>query len=404
MIKRNLENELVDTINHGKSFFLLGPKQTGKTTLLEYISSRFAKVLNYSFLDIGLRQRVERQPEVLRQEIEARSPEIIIIDEVQKVPQILDEVQLMIDRYRLIFLITGSSARKLRRKNVNLLAGRAITYRLDPFDIGERRSFTENVASIDYLKDILTYGDMPEIALLAKKGQTKLIEKLLRSYVETFLEEEIRTETLVRKIGVFGNFLKMAAENSGKLLSFRELSQDIGVSHHTISSFYSILHDCMILEKIPPVLPASSRRRLSKANKYLFFDVGVRNAAAHILARDGVNREEWSRRFEEWIGLSLIRYMRSRGRNGKVCYWRAHNGQEIDFVVDYQNQWIPVEVKFTDNPQPKHTRHLQLFMRENAEKTPNGFLIFLGKRPRKLSDNITALPWFDLPRVFERND
>jgi predicted AAA+ superfamily ATPase len=401
MIKRNLEKELCDTIDHGKSFFLLGPRQTGKTTLLEHISHQFESILNYSFLDISLRQKVERQPDILRQEIEALSPEIVIIDEVQKIPQILDEVQFMIDRLKLIFLITGSSARKLKRKNVNLLAGRAITYRLDPFDISERSSFAEKFASIDYFKNILTYGDMPEISLLTEKKQTKLIENLLRSYVETFLEEEIRTETLIRKIGIFGNFLKMAAENSGRLLSFRELSQDIGVSHHTISAFYSILYDCMILEKIPPILPSSSRRRLSKSNKYLFFDIGIRNSAAESLSREGINKEEWSRRFEEWIGLSLIRFMRSRGLGGKVCYWRDHNGPEIDYIIDYQNRWIPIEVKFTDNPQLRHIRHLQLFMRENSEKILHGFLIFLGERPRKLAEGITALPWFELQRVFE---
>lgn len=401
MIERNLEKELKETISQRRSFFLFGPRQTGKTTLLNHIATQYKNVLTYSFLEIPLRQRAEQHPEFLRQEIEASSPEIIIFDEVQKVPEILDEVQYMIDKYRLIFLITGSSARKLRRKNVNLLAGRAITFRLDPLDIFERKSFVKDFQSLDSLKDILSYGDMPEVALLTEDQKFSLVENLLRSYVETFLEEEIRMETLVRKIGIFGNFLRLAAEMSGRILSFRELSQDLGVTHNTISSFYEILHDCMIVERIPPLIPSKSRRRLSKASKYLFFDIGIRNAAAQLITREGANREEWSQRFEEWIGLSLIRYLRSQNLRGGLYYWRDHNGPEIDWVVEYENRWIPVEVKFVENPQQKQTRHLELFLNENEDRASKGFLVYLGKRPRKISEKITAIPWFDLYRVFE---
>jgi len=400
MIERNLKKELLETLSEERSFFLFGPRQTGKTTLLNHIASQYKKVLYYSFLEIPLRQKAEQHPEFLRQEIEASSPEIIIIDEVQKVPEILDEVQLMIDKYDLTFLITGSSARKLRRKNVNLLAGRAVTFRLDPFDITERLSFAKNFHSLFSLKDILTYGDMPEISLLVEKGKIKPAKNLLRSYVETFLEEEIRMETLIRKIGVFGNFLRMAAEMSGSILSFRQLSQDLGVTHHTISSFYEILHDCMIAERISPLIPSKSRRRLSKAHKYLFFDVGVRNAAAQLLSQEGVRREEWSQRFEEWTGLCLIRYLRSRNLQGNLYYWRDHNGPELDWVVEREKRWIPIEVKFTENPQPKHIRHLELFLNENRDRASQGYLVYLGKKPRRMAKNITAIPWFDLYQVF----
>jgi predicted AAA+ superfamily ATPase len=401
MITRNLEKDIQETIAQRRSLFLFGPRQTGKTTLLDHIAGRSDQVLKYSFLQIPLRQKAEQRPEFLRQEIEAALPKMVILDEVQKVPEILDEVQYLIDKHKIIFLITGSSARKLRRKNINLLAGRAITYRLDPFDMEERRSFSKHPTSVDSLKDVLTYGDLPEIALLTEQHQVKLVENLLRSYIETFLEEEIRMELLIRKVGIFGNFLRLAAETSGKILSFRELSQDLGITHHTISSYYSILHDCLIIERIPPLLPASTRRRLSKSHKYLFFDIGVRNAAAHTLARDGINREEWGRRFEEWIGLSLIRYLRSRNLEGTVHYWRDHNGPEIDWVVEYENRWIPVEVKYLDDPLPKHIKHLETFLEENNKKARKGFVIFLGERPRKLSEKITALPWFELQSVFE---
>jgi predicted AAA+ superfamily ATPase len=119
------------------------------------------------------------------------------------------------------------------------------------------------------------------------------------------------------------------------------------------------------------------------------------------LAQEGVRREEWSQRFEEWIGLSLIRYLRCRNLQGSLYYWRDHNGPEIDWVVEYDNRWIPVEVKYLENPQPKHTRHLELFLSENKDRAPKGFLIFLGNKPRKITENITAIPWFDSYRVFE---
>lgn len=403
MIERNLKNQLKETIGYNHSLFLFGPRQTGKTTLLDVISRDYRNIMDYSFLNVSRRQRIEKHPDTFRQEIEMAKPELIIIDEVQKVPKILDEVQFLIDKYKFVFFITGSSARKLKRQDVNLLGGRAITFRLDPFDLTERFSFTQRFDELETLKKILTYGDLPEIALLMEENKTRLIENLLRSYVETFLEEEIRQESLIRDIGVFSNFLEIAAEMSGKIMSFRELSQDIGVAHSTISSFYSILHDCLIIEKIPSLVPLSSRRRLAKSSKYLFFDIGVRNAAAEIHTGPGVGSVEWGNRFEQWIGLLLTRYFRSRNLKSKLYYWRDLNGPEVDWVVEWNNRWIPIEVKFGGNPQSKHIRHLRTFLQEYGKKASTGYLIFPGEKPRKMEENIIALPWFRLYDIFTEN-
>jgi predicted AAA+ superfamily ATPase len=401
MIERNLENELKETIENRYSLFLVGPRQTGKTTLMNAILEHFENVMSYSFLNVSLRQRIEKQPDTFRQEIEAAKPEIILLDEVQKVPKILDEVQFLIDKHNMAFFISASSARKLKREQVNLLGGRAITFKLDPFDLAERQSFTRHFKTSDTLKKMLTYGDLPRIALLLEENKTRLVENLLRSYIETFLEEEIRQETLIRNLGVFGNFLKIAAEMSGKILSFRELSQDIGVVHSTISSYYTMLHDCLVIEEIPSLVPLSTRRRLAKSSKYLFFDIGVRNATAEMLTSQAIDNVEWGNRFEQWVGLSLLRYFRSRNLNGKLFYWRDHNGPEVDWVVEWNNQWIPIEVKFNSNPKPKHTAHLQTFLNEYDKKSSKGYLIFPGERPRKMAENIMALPWFNLYDIFK---
>lgn len=403
MIERNLKNELEDTIKNRYSIFLFGPRQTGKTTLMNKILEPYAKVMSYSFLNISLRQRIEKYPETFRQEIEAAQPELILLDEVQKVPKILDEVQFLIDKHNMAFLISASSARKLKRTDVNLLGGRAVTFKLDPFDLTERLLFTKHFETIDTLKNILTYGDLPRIALHLEENKIKLIDNLLRSYVETFLEEEIRQETLIRDVGMFGNFLKIAAEMSGKTLSLRELSKDIGVTHSTISSYYTILKDCLVIEEIPPLTPLSSRRRLSKSSKYLFFDIGVRNAAAEILNSQGIDDGEWGNRFEHWIGLLLLRYFRSRNLKGKLYYWRDHNGPEVDWVIEWNNRWIPIEVKFNRNPKQKHAAYLQTFLNEYNNKSSTGYLIFPGESPRKITENIIALPWFKLYDIFAQH-
>jgi predicted AAA+ superfamily ATPase len=400
MIARNLRNELEETIKNRYSLFLFGPRQTGKTTLLNQVLGPFANVMSYSFLNISLRQRIEKHPETFRQEIEAAKPELILLDEVQKVPKILDEVQFLIDKYNMAFFISASSARKLKRADVNLLGGRAITFKLDPFDLAERQLFTKNFQGIDTLKKILTYGDLPRISLLLEENKIKLVENLLRSYIETFLEEEIRQETLIRNVGVFGNFLKIAAEMSGKILSLRELSQDIGVTHSTISSYYTILNDCLVIEEIPSLVPLSTRRRLSKSSKYVFFDIGARNAAAEMLTGQGIDDGEWGNRFEQWVGLLLVRYFRSRNLKGKLYYWRDHNGPEVDWVVEWDNRWIPIEVKFNQNPKQKHAAHLQTFLNEYNKKSSVGYLIFPGESPRKITENIIALPWFNLYDIF----
>ena len=249
----------------------------------------------------------------------------------------------------------------------------------------------------------MAYGDLPEISILTNKNKFTLSENILKSYVVTFLEEEIRKETMIRKIGSFNNFLSLSAEMSGKLISFRELSQDIGVSYHTITSYYKILIECMIIEEIKPLLPKSSRRKLSRSSKYIYFDLEVKNAAADTLTDKGINNTEWGMRFEQWVILEIIKYFRSRNHNIKVYYWRDHNGPEVDMVIDFNNIWIPVEIKFSNIVKKNHYRHLQFFLNEYRHKTKTGFIVNLSDQPRQITENILSIPWFMLPEIFQLN-
>ena len=260
-IKRLQEKTIQAALRRNKSVLLLGPRQTGKTTLI----SRLGGDLVVSFVHPETRQRYEKEPSALAREVEAltakkssRHP-LVVLDEVQKVPDILDVAQDLIDRQKANFVLTGSSARKLRRgTQVNLLPGRVVALRLDPLTILE--------TGLRPLKDILLYGSLPGVL---RPGPVSDKELDLKSYVTTYLEEEIRAEAIVRNVGIFARFLEYAASESGQAVNFRKLSQEIGVAHTTIISYYQILEDCLVAERIEPLTKSKTRKKLTKSLKYL---------------------------------------------------------------------------------------------------------------------------------------
>lgn len=379
-IPRLLEKNLKHHISRGKSVLLLGPRQTGKTTLLEHIKSDNT----ISLVLPGTRQRYEAGPSLLVGEIESlnsklkRKP-LIVLDEVQRVPSLMDVVQESIDKKKAQFVLTGSSARKLKRGAVvNLLPGRIVTLRLDPFLFQE--------ASYDNIDKHLLYGSLPGI-FVEEDPDDK--ETDLRSYVETYLEEEVRSEALVRSVGQFVKFLEYAGLESGNIVSFRALSQEIGVSHTTISSYYEIMEDCLIAERVEPITRSVTRKKLMKSCKYILFDLGVRR----LCANEGVKftPERAGHIFEQYVGLELIRNARLRG-DSKIRYWRDADGPEVDFVIERSQKYIPVEVKWTESPNDQHTKHLKTFLNEykNAKR---GYVVCRTPRPVQLEPNIVAVSW-----------
>ncbi|MCP5105199.1 MAG: ATP-binding protein [bacterium] len=394
MIDRLLKKRVLQVIDNGISVLLLGPRQAGKTTFIKELFKDL-DYLEYNFMESRVRRRFERNPSLVIDEIEGAGKTFIFVDEVQKVPEVLDNIQVLIDGQKKIFAITGSSARKLKRKEVNLLPGRIVSFRMDPLsweEYGSRLS----ARGQETIKDILKFGELPRIFELVSTGKNEIAVELLYTYVTIYLEEEVRAEALVRNIGAYSRFLKLAAEESGKIVSFRNLSQDVGVPHSTISEYYKILVDCLIAERIEALVPATQRGKVVKASKYLFFDTGVTNAAAEVLGPAGYPSEYWGSLFEQWIGLTLLKFIKINGIKAKLYYWRDYNGREVDWVLEYQGKWLPIEVKWTETVKTSAAKHLNYFLDNFPKKAEQGYIIFTGTNLTRISDKVTAVPYFDL--------
>lgn len=338
----------------------------------------------------AVRQRYERNPSLLAGEIEAlpRStgkPPLVVIDEVQKVPSLLDVVQDIIDRARAQFILTGSSARKLRRGNVNMLPGRLVSLRLDPFTMAEQEGS---------MMDRLLYGALPGIVAVGDRLDRS---RDLDSYVTAYLEEEVRAEAIVRNLGPFARFLECAALESGSIINLSKLSQEVGVAHTTIASYYQILEDCLIIERIDPLTESRSRKKLTKTSRFLFFDLGVRRLAAR--EGDQFSREQLGKLFEQFVGLEILRLARTDSPETRLLFWRDPDGPEVDWILQRGNQLIPIETKWTEAPTAGDARHIFVFLSEYTPRAKQGFIICRTPRRVRLTTQVVALPWQDIASV-----
>ncbi len=390
-IHRFIENKIRESLDRGKGVLLLGPRQTGKTTLIE---KQINPDISYTFAKSSTRQRYEQNPSLLEQELEERiqsysQPPIIFIDEVQKIPAIMDIAQYLLDKKLAKIILTGSSARKLKTgKGINLLPGRVVSLNLSPFLYEEIKNLNFN------LEELLLYGTLPGIIL---EKDNNLRETDLHSYVTTYLEEEVRAEALVRNVGQFSRFLEIAAGESGKQLNFTRLSQDIGVADTTIKNYFQILEDCLIAHRIDPITNSQTKRRLIKSPKYLFFDLGIRRTCANEGTK--LPQRVLGDLFEHFVGNELINRSQLNVPAVKVKYWRDALGMEIDFVLDFLHQYIPIEVKWSDKPQAKDAKHLMKFINEYSQ-AKQGYIVCRTPHRYKITDNITALPWQEINLIF----
>jgi predicted AAA+ superfamily ATPase len=389
-INRTVETRLAGALARGRSVLLLGARQTGKTTLAQ----RLNPDLQLNFIRPELRQRYERRPELLGAEIESRPAlprgklPLVLLDEVQRVPELLNVVQDLIDRRAAQFILTGSSARKLRRgRDTNWLPGRLTLLRLDPLTLAERMPPT--------LEEGLLTGALPGIVSTADDAGR---EQDLRAYSTLYLEEEVRAEALVRNLGRFSRFLQLAASESGGISHFRGLAQELGIAHTTVAGYYEILEDCLIAERVEPLTQSRTRKKLTKSPRYLFFDLGVRRAAAEEGRR--LPPRVLGSLFEQFVGLEFIRMGRQAQPEVHVRFWRDPDGPEVDWVLTREDRSLPVEVKWSEAPTARDIRHLETFLRENGSAR-HGLVVCRTPRRFRLSREIVALPWQEIPAVIE---
>ena len=398
MYIRLLKNALEHAFQKKQSFFLFGPRQVGKTSLIQELLPENA--LSIPLHDPSLRIHYEKDPGSLIRQIEARSPEgPVFIDEAQKVPELLDAVQYLIDGKKASFAITGSSARKLKMKGVNLLPGRIKSLRMDPLTWAECGWINHptlealSMKNLNQLKlvdfeESLVFGSLPGMIQLEKTDRIDF----LRTYATTYLEEEIRDESLVRQLGPFSRFLELAAQESGTSPNLTKLSLESGVSVPSIKSYYQILEDTLITHRLDPFLK-NARKRILASPRYYFFDLGVRNALARLPLNKDLLQAQKGLLFEHAVVLELKRRIHALNRQDQLYYWRTYHGAEVDVILDLGDELIPIEIKATRSPRLADLKGLLNFLEDYKSHAKKGYVITMGDRPEKLNAQITAIPW-----------
>lgn len=304
-----------------ESFFLFGPRQVGKSTFLQEIPA----LLYLNLLDPEEHLSYSKKPNLLKEQIEAKASDgTVIIDEVQRVPQLLDVVQGLIEKYpKIQFIMSGSSARKLRHGASNLLGGRALYRTMHPLTI-------EEMGDSFKIEPLLAYGSLPKVwAYLAESREP---QDILRAYVTTYLREEIKSEALVRNLSSFQNFLDIAVAQFAEQVNFNGISRDCQVAYTTVRDFYSILEDTLIGFFVYPYIK-SVRKRMSHQPKFYFFDNGVTRALLGTL-KDPPGSIEKGRLFEQWFVQELYRLNEYGQKDWKLYFWRTSHGAEVDILIE----------------------------------------------------------------------
>lgn len=330
-----LSNEIEDSI------FLFGARQTGKSTILR---QQFPNSIFIDLLDTSVKSRFRRRP-VLLYETLYDKPEgtLVIIDEIPEVPELLNEVHRLISEKRFVFILCGSSARKLKRKGYNTLGGRACPVYLYPFVSAEIPDFD--------LDHALLSGMVPP-HYLAKNPTRRL-----SAYIDVYLKEEIKEESLVRNLDAFHRFLEVAALTDGEMVNYNNIAQDCGVSATTVAAYFEILEDTLIGYRIP-AYTQTMKRRLVQAPRFYYFDVGVVN---HLLHRKSLERgtPEYGHAFEHLVIQEIVAYLSYNHSDEKLSYWRTYSGMEVDAVIG--DARIAIEIKSVDEVQTRHLKGLKAF-------------------------------------------
>ncbi|MCY4440604.1 MAG: DUF4143 domain-containing protein [Deltaproteobacteria bacterium] len=360
-----------------QSAFLWGPRKTGKSTLLR---RRFPQSARFDLLDTRLMLEFTRAPWTLADRVRALEPAArshpIIIDEVQKVPALLDEVHRMIEGDRLSFVLCGSSARKVRRGRANLLGGRAWGFRLHP----------------------LTWREIPEFDLLRALNRGLVPQhydsarhrRALSGYVDDYLKEEVFDEGLTRNVAAFSRFFDALSFCHGELLNYSNVARDCGFDSKTVREYFQILVDTLLGVFVEPFSGRPrSRAVIVRAPKFYLFDVGV---AGHLTGRriGHAAGPDFGRALEHFVLMELLAYRGYRECDYEVRFWRTKSGLECDFVLGREGE-VAIEVKGSANPGPGDLRALRAYVRDHRPRL--AAVVCNASAPRRTPDGIDILPW-----------
>ena len=343
MYKRilNLDNEYNDSV------FVWGARQVGKTTLLEDL---FPRCRRYDLLKAKDYNRLLRRPELLSEELDGLGPkDTVIIDEVQKIPQLLDEVHSLIQHRGIRFVLSSSSPRKLKRQGANLLGGRASREVLYPFVSAE-------VPDFDVVRAV-NNGMIPRHYMVENPWDR------FRAYINVYLNEEIREEAISRNLQVFSRFLEVAAQSDGEMLVYKDVAQDCGIDYRTVKSYFEILQDTLIGYLVPG-FSATKKRSAIQAPKFYFYDVGIVN---FLLGRRNMKpgNEMFGHSFEHFIIQELVAWLGYHHSDEKLAYWRTASGYEVDAIVG--DGRVAIEVKSTEEVKSRHLHGLKAFSEDYPE-------------------------------------
>ena len=363
------------------SAFLLGPRGTGKSTWIQKNYKNNTVV--YDLLNTTELIRLSREPSLLYQETAHLKPgSWVIVDEIQKVPTLLNEVHRIIEEKKINFILSGSSARKLRESGVNLLAGRALTYNLFPL-VSKEVGF-----ELD-LKKQIAFGMLPSSFLSANP------KKYLQTYAETYLKEEIREEALTRNFGNFARFLEIAARQNGQLTNTASIARDAGVARQTVQGYFDILIDTLIGFWLEPWKLKRATKQVNHP-KFYFFDSGVVRALSGRLPYPATP-EESGPLFECFIINEIRAYLHYTELDYPLRFWRSQGGVEVDILLETSTGYIAIELKNGDRWEKKFNRGMHRLSKELGKNKVACFGVFMGERQLTM-DNVTIYPALDFLR------
>lgn len=375
---------LTRPLKNKNSFFLFGARGTGKSY---WLKNQLEDSIVFNLLEPELRIELSTKPSLLEKQIPPNYKDWIVIDEIQKAPILLDLVHKLIEEKNYKFILTSSSARKLKKLGTNLLAGRAHTYHMYPLTFQELNQDFE-------LGKALNLGMLPKI-YDAKLPQAK---KYLSSYAKTYLYEEVMQEGLSRNLDAFSRFLEAASFSQASVLNISSVARDVGINARTISNYFDLLEDMLLSYRLP-IFSKRAKRKLIDHPKFYFFDVGVYQSIRPKGFIDSVQEIE-GHSLETLVLQELIALNHYYELNYKIHYWRTIEDQEVDFIIYGPKNFIAIEVKRSNSVSSSDLKGLKLFLEDYPEA--KAYVVYGGNKKLYFENNIEALPILEFLKLLPK--